>query len=229
MSNPLINNEAIAAQNAEEPLQVFLFSGHMIDRPDRPQPRFPPAMETEAQQKIKEVLDRLKADASNLAIAPGIACGGDILFLESCLQRQMKAEIYLPFEPAKFIEQSVSFAGNNWVERFYQIKNHPQVKIHLQLEQIQGTGRFPLHLIIQLDDQVLLDEIYQPQGIRNDGVTFVLEKIKIRPGTHTFSVQVDDGGEDQLRTVLEETVAVQPGQVIVVGSDPVKEFVLFKE
>ena len=136
MINPSINNEAIVSQNAEKSPQVFLFSGHMIDHSDRPQPRFPPAMETEAQQKIREVLKRLKADASNLAIAPGIACGGDILFLEACLELQMKAEVYLPFAPAKFIEQSVSFAGNNWVERFYQIKNHPQVNIHLQLKQI---------------------------------------------------------------------------------------------
>ena len=136
MSNPLINNETIASQTVEKPSQVFLFSGHMIDRLDRPQPRFPAAMETEAQQKIKEVLERLKADASHLAIAPGIACGGDILFLEACLERQMKVEVYLPFEPAEFIEQSVSFAGDEWVKRFYKIKNHPQVKIHLQLEQL---------------------------------------------------------------------------------------------
>lgn len=140
MSNSLTKSEAITSQNANQPPLVFLFSGHMIDSPNRPKPRFPPAMETEAQHKIKERLDRLKADASNLAIAPGIACGGDILFLEACLKRQMKAEVYLPFEPDKFIEQSVSFAGNNWVERFYQIKNHPQVNIHLQLEQIGGVA-----------------------------------------------------------------------------------------
>ena len=136
MSNSPAKNAVIASQNTEKPPQVFLFSGHMIDSPDRPQPRFPPAMETEAQQKIKEVLERLQADASNLAIAPGIACGGDILFLEACLERRMKVEVYLPFKSAKFIEQSVSFAGNNWVERFYQIQNHPQVKIHLQLKEI---------------------------------------------------------------------------------------------
>ena len=136
MSNTLTKSKVIAYPTVEKPPQVFLFSGHMIDTPDRPQPRFPAAMETEAQQKIKEVLERLKADASNLAIAPGIACGGDILFLEACLERQMKVEVYLPCEPAKFIEQSVSFAGNNWVERFYQIQNHSQVKIQLQLEQI---------------------------------------------------------------------------------------------
>lgn len=136
MSNSLTTNEAITSQNADQPPQVFLFSGHMIDSPERPQPRFPPAMETEAQQKIKDALEQLKADASNLAIAPGIACGGDILFLEACLEREMKAEVYLPFKPTKFLEQSVSFAGNNWVERFERIQNHPQVKIHLQLKEI---------------------------------------------------------------------------------------------
>ena len=120
----------------EKPPQVFLFSGHMIDSPKRSQPRFPTAMENEVQQKIEEVLDKLQADTGDLAIAAGIACGGDILFLEACLKRQLKVSVYLPFEPGEFIKQSVSFAGDNWVERFYKIKNHPQVKIHLQQEQV---------------------------------------------------------------------------------------------
>ncbi len=128
--------EKESASPIEKPPQVFLFSGHMIDSPNRQQPRFPPAMEREAQQKIQQVLDQLQAKPSNLAIAPGIACGGDILFLEACLERQMKVEVYLPFEPAEFIEQSVSFAGDDWVERFYKIKNHPQVRIHLQRSKI---------------------------------------------------------------------------------------------
>ena len=97
---------------------------------------------------------------------------------------------------------------------------------HLQLEQIQGTGRFPLHLVISVDGQILLDDTYQPEGVRHDGTTFVLEKLKIQPGSRTILVQVDDGGEEQLRTVIEETITVRPGQVIVVGSDPVETFVL---
>ena len=48
----------------------------------------------------------------------------------------MEVEAYLPFEPEEFIEQSVSFAGDDWVERFHHIKNHPQVKIHLQGEHL---------------------------------------------------------------------------------------------
>ena len=116
--------------------QVFLFSGHTIDRKNRPIPRFPEAMETEAHQKIEQILDRLKASAKDLAIAPGIACGGDILFLEACLRRKMTVIVFLPFEPAIFIEESVRYAGYRWVERFHNIKNHPQVTIELMSEHL---------------------------------------------------------------------------------------------
>jgi tetratricopeptide (TPR) repeat protein len=128
--------KAIASQTVQTPVQVFLFSGHMIDSPTRPQPRFPAAMESEAQQKIKEVLAHREADANDLAIAPGIACGGDILFIEACLERDMKVEVYLPFEPAEFIEKSVRFAGDEWVERFYKLKNHPNVALNLQPDRL---------------------------------------------------------------------------------------------
>lgn len=129
--------QAIASpQTTEKPPQVFLFSGHMIDSPTRSEPRFPPGMEDEVQQKIEEVLDQLQANAGDLAIAAGIACGGDILFLEACLKRQLKVAAYLPFEPGEFIKQSVGFVEGNWVERFYKIKNHPQVELHFQHEQV---------------------------------------------------------------------------------------------
>jgi hypothetical protein len=93
-------------------------------------------MESEAQEKIEEVLGRLQADARDVGMVAGIACGGDILFIEACLERQMKVQVYLPFEPAEFIEKSVSFAGDNWVERFYKIKNHPLVTINFQPDRL---------------------------------------------------------------------------------------------
>ena len=108
----------------------------MIDSPSRPKARFPADMESEARQKIEEVLDKLNASPNCLAIAPGAACGGDILFLEACLQRNMKVEVFLPFPQPEFIKESVSFAGNEWVARFYNIQNHPNVTIHLQPDRL---------------------------------------------------------------------------------------------
>lgn len=130
--------EAVADTTSNEPASVFLFSGHMIDSPNRAQPRFPADMEREARQKIEDVLDKLNACSGSMAIAPGAACGGDILFIEACLERNIKVEVFLTFSQAEFIQDSVSFAGDNWVARFYAIQKHPNVTIHLQPERL-GT------------------------------------------------------------------------------------------
>ncbi|HEY9729199.1 MAG TPA: SLATT domain-containing protein [Chroococcales cyanobacterium] len=128
--------QAIAFDADNQPSQVLLFSGHMIDRRDRSQPRFPAAMESEARQRIEAVLDKLKPSTNCLAIAPGVACGGDILFLEACLHCNMKVEVFLPFYQAQFIQESVGFAGDDWVSRFYAIINHPNVTLHLQPDRL---------------------------------------------------------------------------------------------
>jgi len=131
-----LEHTAVAWQTDSRPQQVFLFSGHMIDHPNRLKPRFPAAMEDEARKKIEEVLDKLNAGSDCLAIAGGAACGGDILYIEACLKRQMKVEVYLPFYQAEFIQESVSFANEHWVERFYKIQNHPNVTVHFQRDRV---------------------------------------------------------------------------------------------
>jgi tetratricopeptide (TPR) repeat protein len=123
-------------QPVDDPVKIFLGAGHMIDHPQRKDPRFPAGMEAEAHQRIEKALDKLEATSNDMIITPGIACGGDILFIESCLKRQMQVEVYLPFAEARFIEESVSFAGDSWVERFYQIRQHPNVTIHLQPDRL---------------------------------------------------------------------------------------------
>jgi tetratricopeptide (TPR) repeat protein len=132
--------QAFADETEHEPTQVILFAGHMIDSPNRLQPRFPKAMGSEALKKIEQVLDKLNPSSKCTAIAPGAACGGDILFIEACLRRNMKVEVFLPFPQAIFIQESVSFAGDDWVERFYNIQSHPNVTIHLQLDRL---GKVP--------------------------------------------------------------------------------------
>ena len=79
-----------------QPRQVILFSGHMIDAPDRTPPRFPPDKEAIAAQKIAETLDELGADSQDLGVTQG-ACGGDILFAEACRQRGVKLQLLQPF------------------------------------------------------------------------------------------------------------------------------------
>ncbi len=102
---------------AAAPRNVLLFSGHMIDAPGRPSPRFPPELEPAVTREIARVLDDLGAGAADLAICGG-ACGGDLIFAELALQRDVPLDIYLPFDVPEFLEGSVDFAGEQWHERF---------------------------------------------------------------------------------------------------------------
>jgi hypothetical protein len=107
-------------------LHNILFTGHMIDREGRPQPRFPPEKEQAAKEAIRKAVLELKEkyDTGLQGIAGG-ACGGDILFHEVCEELDIHSEVYLALPPDQFAEQSVAFAGPSWVQRFrLLIKNH---------------------------------------------------------------------------------------------------------
>ena len=106
-------------QAAWRPRLVILFSGHMIDQPQRAKPRFPPSLEKAASQRIEAALAELDAGADDLAISQA-ASGGDLLFLEACQRRGVRRQVLLPFEATEFIERSIlpSLQGDLWRKRF---------------------------------------------------------------------------------------------------------------
>jgi tetratricopeptide (TPR) repeat protein len=117
------------------PDQVFLFSGHMIDAPDRPQPRFPADKEKIAAAAIAAKLEKLGAGPEDLALCGG-ACGGDLLFAEACLERGLRLELRIPFDEPTFLRKSVSFAPGNWTERFYQVKANPKTRLLIMPDEL---------------------------------------------------------------------------------------------
>jgi tetratricopeptide (TPR) repeat protein len=117
------------------PRQVFLFSGHMIDAPDRPEPRFPPDKEPVAAQAIAAKLDELGAGPEDLALCGG-ACGGDLLFAEACLERGLSLELRIALDEPAFIQHSVAFAPGNWTDRFYRVKENPKTKLFVMPKEL---------------------------------------------------------------------------------------------
>jgi hypothetical protein len=105
-----------------QPRHVFLFSGHMIDAPDRSTPRFPPAKEPIAAQKVSEALEQLDAGLDDLALTQG-ACGGDLLFTEACLQRGVKVNWLQPYREPDFIQNSVVRCSESWRKRYLDAKD----------------------------------------------------------------------------------------------------------
>jgi class 3 adenylate cyclase/tetratricopeptide (TPR) repeat protein len=98
--------------------KLVVFSGHMLDAPERRTPRFPASKEAE----IKGLLEKQLA-AMNAGIGfASAASGSDILFLEAMLARGGKIHLVLPWPAEEFVKTSVSIPGaEGWVERFHKV------------------------------------------------------------------------------------------------------------
>ena len=97
---------------------VVVFTGHLIDAPDRPDARFPPSAEPAVFAQIKRYVGEVRA---KVAFASA-ACGADILFLEAMLELGGEINIVLPSDMESFVQASVVPGGNeNWVERFHRV------------------------------------------------------------------------------------------------------------
>lgn len=105
------------------PRQVIVFTGHMVDAPERATARFPARLETAAAEHIGAVLDTLRAGPPDLAFTQG-AAGGDLLFAEACLARGVPLQLLLPLCEREFLARSVepSQGGAEWRRRFEAVK-----------------------------------------------------------------------------------------------------------
>ena len=108
-------------------MEVVLFSGHMVDAPGRGQPRFPPERVLEVRDDIAEAI-RLIEDPGARAVS-GLACGGDLLFADEWLKTARRLQAYLPRHVDEFLEESVRFAGEDWVELFHEVAQNPEVSV----------------------------------------------------------------------------------------------------
>lgn len=98
--------------------RVVVFAGHLVDRPGRPQPRFPAALEPAVRQALRDRLSRL-GPAIGFASA---ACGADILFLESLAELGSTSHVVLPYNREEFVRNSVDIVpGGDWASRFEQV------------------------------------------------------------------------------------------------------------
>ena len=121
-----------------QPRLIFLFTGHMIDKKGRSEPRFPPDKEPIAADAITRAIQEQGAGPEDVAICGG-ACGGDLLFAEACLRRGLRLLLYLPLQEPAFLAASVTFekdlAGQShdpWEARYSAAKKH-------RLTQVQVT------------------------------------------------------------------------------------------
>ena len=80
--------------------RILVVSGHMLDRVDRREPRFPYWMEERVRRDMRRKLDEMKAQIGFCSLA----CGADMLFAELLLERGGEVHIVLPFHQDDFTQ-----------------------------------------------------------------------------------------------------------------------------
>ncbi|MDH3328015.1 MAG: TRAFs-binding domain-containing protein, partial [Desulfobulbaceae bacterium] len=97
---------------------VILFSGHIIDTPERKNKRFPSENEDYVRLQIRQWLDKVNGKIG----FSSAACGSDIIFLEEMLKRNGEINIVLPFDKKSFAQTSVNVVPENkWIKRFERV------------------------------------------------------------------------------------------------------------
>jgi len=134
-------DQAIAktAEARPAPTRVVLFTGHMVDAPDRPKDkaRFPPTAAAEAKARAmieKELQEELKGHEGTMLGIAGGACGGDILFHEVCEQLGIATDLYLALPEEKFQVASVQRGGPRWIDRFQSLVRRVPPRVLQQAE-----------------------------------------------------------------------------------------------
>jgi hypothetical protein len=142
---------SVTASTSDRPSfgRSLLFTGHMVDAPDRKEPRFPAtaSAEAEARRQIGEALleERAQESGRMIGIAGG-ACGGDILFHEVAEDLGIMTELLLALPPDQFSAESVQHGNADWVARFRR-------------------------LVERLPTRILADTPELPQWVRSDNYT----------------------------------------------------------
>lgn len=100
-----------------KPPALVLFAGTPIDLPGQLGIRFPPTLEDQVRQSIKDALDKLDARIGYSSAA----CGSDLLFCEAMLERQGEINLVLPFALEDFLRYRVRYAAKDWERRFLRV------------------------------------------------------------------------------------------------------------
>jgi class 3 adenylate cyclase len=99
---------------------VLVFTGHMVDLPGRPAPRFPSQIEPAVRNSLRQRLDKLNAGFGYASAA----CGSDIVFHELMQERNGETHVVLPYEKELFVRDCVDIArAGDWVRRFERVSS----------------------------------------------------------------------------------------------------------
>lgn len=125
-----------SAESQKATGRSFLFTGLMVDQPGKQKKAFPSEKESEIRSEIRKKIEKFKPTADDRAYLAGLSAGSEIIFAELCIEMGLKLKVYFSKPESAYIREFVSYAGEAWVDRFYKIRNHPDVTEIYQFEAV---------------------------------------------------------------------------------------------
>jgi len=111
---------------------IFVFTGYMVSHSGKSEDQFPPEKEGQLRVAINAILDKHGSEPSDLAITTGMDAGSEMIFVECCTERGMSVQAYFAETESAYIRDFVNPGGDEWVDRFFKMRNHPRVDEYYQ-------------------------------------------------------------------------------------------------
>src|SRR3954466_14508753 len=112
---------------------VVVAGGHMTDKANREDERFPEAFAAAVAAAIARVLDRWRVGSCSLCVS-GAARGADIIVAEQCLARGAVVRLLVALPESDFLERSVRSPGTDWAARYEALRE--RVDTRFQAEEL---------------------------------------------------------------------------------------------
>ncbi len=106
---------------------AVLVSGHMVDAPDRAEPRFPPRAVEGVTEQVAAVFDGWHVSDDTVIVCGG-ARGTDIICAEQGLARGARVIVCLAIPAAQFTTTSVILPETDWDTRFTRLLTTSEVR-----------------------------------------------------------------------------------------------------
>lgn len=106
---------------------VLLASGHMVDLPDRPEPRFPADQVARVAADVRAALEEWVVGPDTTVVCGG-ARGADLIVAEEAHARGARIILCLALPQEEYERKSVDIPGTDWLARFRRIIDVAEVR-----------------------------------------------------------------------------------------------------
>ena len=95
----------------------------------------------------------------------------------------------------------------------------PNMRRSMQCER----ERAPVHIELDIDGQPVLKQSVPPSGLSRDGASTYYRRLDVAAGEHRIAVRFKDSPKADAKTYqLDQTITLQPAQVLVIDFNPDK-------